>query len=644
MNEFVFLRPQALWLLLPVIFFCVWAIVKRSKAQQQGELIAAHLATQVMKETHQKQKSSGIVNALLLAIMVLALAGPSFSKKEVPVYEAKTARVIVMDMSRSMFATDISPSRLQQARFKALDMVALFEEGETALIAYAGDAYTISPLTSDVKTLDNLIPSLTPDIMPEQGSNVLTGLTAAHNLLEQADYPQGDVILITDGIDYEDESDIRDWLANTPHRLSIYALGSEQGAPISLPDGGFLKDDAGQIVIPKTDFDRLSRLANLGGGQLVRYQPSSDNLGLLANGENTQTTRKAKNQQTLWRIDAGIYLALLALPLLLIQIHRRAIMVCAVCVLFPWQGAHAANWQSWFKNNEQNALHAYAQKEYEQASASHNPLLRGAALYQQQDYQAALSEFNKDASASGLYNQGNALAQLGQIDEAIERYRQALEINPNLHSAATNKTLLEQLKNQQQDQKQNGEQGDQNQSQQDQGSEQQQGQQQGQQQTNDQQQDNGTEQNSQQQSSSDSDNQQRNDAQQNAPQNSAQTTEQDDDATQSEQDAQQQSASDPTMKADDEQPQTSEQDAESSQQQPQDTQQGEHGEGQSEQQVALADAQLSPEEREKMQQLNQLLRKIPDEPEILLRNKMQLEAQKRQRYRRRLPQGEEKSW
>ena len=92
-----------------------------------------------------------------------------------------------MDMSYSMYATDIAPNRLTQARFKALDLLQLFKEGETGLIAYAGDAFTVSPLTTDVTTLENLIPSLSPEIMPSKGSNVLAGIDQAVSLLKAPD-------------------------------------------------------------------------------------------------------------------------------------------------------------------------------------------------------------------------------------------------------------------------------------------------------------------------------------------------------------------------------------------------------------------------------------------------------------------------
>ncbi|MCG7571021.1 VWA domain-containing protein [Pseudoalteromonas sp. CNC9-20] len=632
MTEFTFIRPDALWLLIVVALYMLWRLTGSKRQPSNSQLIAPHLATQVLSQGQQKRAPSHVLSTLLMALMVVAIAGPSFSKKEVPVYQSKMARVLVMDMSRSMYSTDIAPSRLQQARYKALDMVDLFTEGETALVAYANDAYTISPLTSDSQTLTNLIPSLSPDIMPGQGSNVLAGLTQAQELLSQAGYARGDVILLSDGIDADEEADVRDWLASHDYRLHIYAIGTAEGAPINLPDGGFLKDQYGQIVIPTTDFSRLQRLAQAGNGKLLRYQASAANLSVLQSTEQPQQELQQDNKQTLWRIDAGIYLTLLIVPLMLWLMGRRALVLCAFMVLLPQPKAYAAQWQSWFNNEQQNALSAYQNEAYDQASQTENPLIAGAAKYQQQDYQGALDAFASDNSAQGLYNQGNALAQLGQLDEAIERYQQALEKNPELESAARNKALVEQMRQQQQQESQQGN-NEQDSSQNKQQTEQ----------DNDNQQQ-GEQQQSQQGQQQSAD--QRNDANNNDPQNSAQAndessgqqpTESESKQSDSEQSQQQQQRQNGEQQQGDKAQNAEQQQQAQQMQQQQGDQQG------TEQQLAAQASELTPEERERAQQLNQLLRKIPDDPEILLRNKMQLESRKRQRYRR-LPQGVEKSW
>ncbi|MEC8206322.1 MAG: VWA domain-containing protein, partial [Pseudomonadota bacterium] len=163
--DFEFIRPALLWLLIPaLIIFSV--LLVRNKKSAPADLIAPHLAQFVMSDNHKKQSQPLWLVVLFTLLAIVFSAGPSFEKKQVPVFQAKNARVIVMDMSYSMFSTDIAPSRLVQARFKALDMIELFKEGDTALVAYAGSAFTISPLTNDASTLANLIPSLSPDIMP----------------------------------------------------------------------------------------------------------------------------------------------------------------------------------------------------------------------------------------------------------------------------------------------------------------------------------------------------------------------------------------------------------------------------------------------------------------------------------------------
>ena len=203
--DFEFIRPAVLWLLIPSIALFFVALIKHKKTTSE-HLIAPHLAQFIMSESNTKTNQPLWLVALFCSLGILFSAGPSFEKKQVPVFQSKSARVIVMDMSYSMYSTDILPNRLLQSRFKALDMIDLFKEGDTALVAYAGTAYTISPLTNDATTLANLIPSLSPEIMPDKGSNVLAGLDMAKELLTQAGYVDGDIILVTDGIEQQELS------------------------------------------------------------------------------------------------------------------------------------------------------------------------------------------------------------------------------------------------------------------------------------------------------------------------------------------------------------------------------------------------------------------------------------------------------
>ncbi|MBB1399300.1 VWA domain-containing protein [Pseudoalteromonas sp. SG44-8] len=634
--DFEFIRPTVLWLLVPVCLVFTIAIIKHKKTSQ-GELIAAHLAKFVINTNNQKNTQPMWLIALFAVLAVIFSAGPSFEEKQVPVFQSKNARVIVMDMSLSMYSTDIAPSRLVQARFKALDMIKLFKEGDTALVAYAGTAYTISPLTNDAATLENLIPSLSPDIMPDKGSNVLAGLDAAKELLTQAGYLEGDIILVTDGIEQSEQQDISQFTDANPYRLNIYGIGTEQGAPIKLPEGGFLKDSYGQIVVPTINISMLNGLARNSGGKFATYQPSARDIQIFAPSANSEILKNEKQSQALWRIDAGIYGLFILLPMMLWIFRRGAFAAAFLVVSFlPQHNAYAVELPSVFKNQDQRALDAYQQGEYEQAATADSSQLKGAALYQQGNFDAALAQFSQDKSATGLYNYGNALAKAGKLDEAIAAYQQAQTLQDDFTQAKENQALVEQLKNQQQQQQnQQGQDGEQNQDQKSQDGEQGQDQQnkdksqQGEQPNQDQQSQQGdqSKQSDDQQDGKPSDQQT---DKQNEPQMEAEPEQGDKTDGQQQQDAQTEPQDDSAN--DNKQPQP--------QMTPEQQQQAE--EAAKQQAMQAQTAELTNEEKEKAQQLSQLLRKVPDDPAILLRNKMQLEAQKRNNQRR--PQGVEKSW
>lgn len=629
--DFEFIRPAILWLLIPAIGLFFVALIKHKKTTDV-QLIAPHLAQFVISDTNTKASQPLWLIAVFCSLGVLFSAGPSFEKKQVPVFQSKSARVIVMDMSYSMYSTDILPNRLTQARFKSLDMIELFKEGDTALVAYAGTAYTISPLTNDATTLSNLIPSLSPDIMPDKGSNVLAGLDMAKELLNQAGYIDGDIILITDGIEQEEQSDVTSFINNTTFRLNIYGVGSEEGAPIKLPEGGFLKDRYGQIVIPTINISQLKSLATRSGGKFARYQPSNSDINTFSPMANSELLKDETQSQALWRIDAGIYGLLLLLPFGLYLFRRSAFLGAVLLLTFlPQQNAYALELPTLLKNTDQRALTAYKNEEYDKAANAKSNQLKGAALYKQGNYNAALDAFSQDKSATGYYNYGNALAKAGKLEEAINAYKQAQTLQSNFSQAADNQALVEQLLNQQEQQNQQEQSGNESQNQESQ-------------QQSDQNQQSNNEQSGQEQHN----NEQNDSAKGESQSDASEKSEQESEPSKGQTGEQSQERNKPDMQAQPQSEQSENKNAEQLDQQPQSQAISEQPVSDEQKQKAQQQAmqaqasELTNEEKEKAQQLNQLLRKVPDDPAILLRNKMQLEAQKRQ-YQRR-PTGVEKSW
>jgi len=639
--DFEFIRTALLWLLIPAVALFFVALIKHKKTTSE-QLIAPHLAQFIMSEANTKASQPLWLVALFCSLGILFSAGPSFEKKQVPVFQSQSARVIVMDMSYSMYSTDILPNRLMQSRFKALDMIELFKEGDTALVAYAGTAYVISPLTNDATTLSNLIPSLSPEIMPDKGSNVLAGLDMAKELLTQAGYIDGDIILVTDGIDQQEQSDVSSFTSNTQYRLNIYGVGTAQGAPIKLPEGGFLKDRYGQIVVPTINASQLKNLASSSGGKFASYQPSNNDINTFAPNAQSELLKDEKQSHALWRIDAGIYGLLLLLPFGLYLFRRAALLGAFLAFGFlPQQNAYAVELPTLLQNADQRALEAYNNKEYDAATQAQSSELKGAALYQQGNFDAALNEFSNDKSATGLYNYGNALAKAGKLEDAIEAYKQAQTLQDDFTQAADNQALVEQLLNQQEQQDQQSD-GDDSQDQDDSQKKDEQNQGQNSEQSKQDQQQNGDKSDSEKgenESQSSSDEKSDKESEQSKDQQ-GEPSEQSD--KQNEPDMQAQPQSEQGQNKDADQPKEDEQQQSKPQaisEQPATDEQKQNAQQQAMQAQA---SELTNEEKEKAQQLNQLLRKVPDDPAILLRNKMQLEAQKRQ-YKRR-PTGVEKSW
>lgn len=607
-SDFHFLRPMLL-LLLPVVAllaYWLWRYQPNNNAWQAW--VSAHLQQLLLTDRQQQRHSRQHfwLALLLFSCAVFAAAGPSWQKIPQPAFQLNKATVLVMDMSLSMLATDAKPNRLAQAKFKALDYASQLGEGELALVSFAADAFVISPLTPDHNNIKLLLPDLTPEIMPAQGSNVAEALRLADQLLQQAGYPKGDIVLMTDGFSANHYQQLRDQLNQFPHRISVLAFGSAEGAPIQLSSGELLKDQRGQIVLPKVAFTQLRSLAELTGGVFSRNTFDTSDVASLLSLQPLdllqQSSENANMMGDQWQ-DAGVYLTWLLLPLAL-WLGKRSQLLLLLCCL--WQPntvqAFEFTWQDLWQTKQQQAQTAYQQQDYASARQKFSqPLWQGNAAYRAGDYAAAADHYRQDNSAAGQFNLGNSLAQQQQYAEALAAYQQALKQQPDFTKAEQNASLMEKLLAEQQDKQQQPSDGQQQ-------GEQQSGEQQDQQSQSEQQQSGQPQQGEQQQQGQDNAGQQDNSEQANA-----------------ESGAEQEPQPAPAKP----EPATAEEAAEA--------------DAAKEQATEKAVTQAWPNaSAEQTQQLDSLMRKVQDDPSLLLRNKMLLEYQKRQQQR--LPQGEEQEW
>ncbi len=461
--NFHFMRP--LWLLgLPLLGLLLWHLWRRrvEPASNWSKVIDPEL----LPALSEGAASAGsklplwlLAAAWLLA--VVALAGPTWEKLPQPVYQKQDALVILLDLSPSMYAQDVEPSRLVRAQREIRDVLRLRTEGMTALVAYANDAHVVTPLTDDSETISLLLPSLEPGTMPSIGNQPVRALELAAELVANSPVESARVLFITDRIPAEDFTALGQLATGASLRLSVLGIGTDAGAPIPLARGGFLKDSTGAMVVAGLNDAQLARWALTGP---VRYQRSvfSDrdiehllrpDPGELAN----PGVQAADTQQRFdnWR-DAGPWLVLGLLPLALLAFRRGWLLgLVGAGLLLPSQQGHAFSWSDLWLTDDQQGLSLLQEGEAEQAAETFsNPQWQGAARYRAGDYSGAAEAFAGDNSSSGHYNRGNALARSGDLEQALEAYERALEIDPGNEDAASNREQVEKLLQQQEQQQQ----------------------------------------------------------------------------------------------------------------------------------------------------------------------------------------------
>lgn len=471
MSDFQLLNPNWLYAIIPAVLLSIWLYRK----PKTTSLIANHLSQQLGLD--QTKTHSSVVGVLLSAwlIAIIALAGPSFQKQQVPSFGVNNARVIVMDMTLSMYATDLAPNRLTQARYKVMDLLPALKEGTTGLVAYSADGYMISPLTNDTNTLASLIPNLSPDIMPTHGSNASAGVKKAIDMLTQAGHQQGDIILVADGLSSAESDNIATQLKGTNWNLSVMSVGTAQGAPIRLPSGNMFTHD-GVTVVAKADLNALQLLAQTGHGVYTALRTDDVDIQTLTQALNHVELKTSKQNKGSPELEVHINNGFWLLPILLIlalgAFRRGGIFSLALLVSLPLlqpQDAFAAqetqpqttpasslDITSAFKTPDQQGYQSYQAKDYAKAATQfENRSWQGAAQYQAGNYQAAIQSLQGLKDEDSRYNLANAQAQAGQLEQAKQGYEDILKTNPNHADAKKNLEIVNKALQQQKQQQKN---------------------------------------------------------------------------------------------------------------------------------------------------------------------------------------------
>ena len=460
-QDFHFLRP--LWLLgaLPALVLAFLWVRRQWRSSPWRDALAPELLAVLLEPqpAARRRLAPWVLAAALLAGAV-SLAGPTWQRLPQPVEQKQDALVILFDLSLSMFAEDLAPSRLTRATHKIADVLHRREEGFTALVAYAGDSHVVAPLTDDVRTIENLLTALSPAMMPVLGSSPGGALELAHELFDNAGLEQGRILLVTDGVDAVSD------LASRCRRgfpLAVLGVGTSAAAPIPLDamdrPGQHLADRQGAPVRAPLDAERLAAVADLCRGRYRSIEVGDADIAqLLATPLPSAEESVATDRLFDAWADLGYWGAAALVPLLLLGFRKGFLACLPLCVsvglaasLLPAPAA-AGFWADLWSRRDQQGYEALQEGQPENAASLFaDPAWRNAAKYRSEDYQGAAAGWSKaGGAATELYNLGNALARLGDYQGAIAAYEEALAAAPDHADAAFNKALVEQLLQQQQ--------------------------------------------------------------------------------------------------------------------------------------------------------------------------------------------------
>lgn len=317
MTEFHFLRP--LWLLLlPFVFALAWwwRGQRVTHGGWSGFVDAHLLAAQFSFSGGQSTRWLRRTAPIAAVIALLAASGPTWEKENAQVMRQQSGRVFVLDLSQSMNASDLKPSRLIMARLKLVDLLQASRDRQVGLVVFAAEPYVVSPLTDDALTLRETASALTTALVPTQGSNLEAAIEYARKLLSQSGLPQGELVLITDSKPSDAAIAAAKRSAQADVSVSVLAVGTELGAPIPDRNGKAIRGNDGRPVIVGLPSAELKKLAAAGNGRFSLLQADSsdvaalipflDELGTQTEGEQDRTTEQ-------W-VDRGPWLLWLLLP------------------------------------------------------------------------------------------------------------------------------------------------------------------------------------------------------------------------------------------------------------------------------------------------------------------------------------------
>ena len=450
LSDFQFLRPA--WLLL-IFFGALLPLLWRRSHDQQRRLraiIAPHLLAHLLITPQDNHRLRPVhLTAALLILGAIAAAGPTWEQDRPAFLENRAPLIIALDLSPSMDATDIQPSRLEAAKHKLHELIARRSGAHTALIAYAGSAHLVLPATDDPALLDSFIQALATNLIASPGKNVAEVIEQAKRLLQAQNTP-ATLLLVTDGADTTRLAGLKQQLQDSALQVLVLAVGSANGGIIRNADGQPRTDSNGRPELGSFDQAALKQLAAVTDAPLGSLTINDDDLDWIEGHARQHFQAASDEQRELHWKDAGYWLCIPLLILAFFSVRRgwslnwTAALILGVGLQPAPAQANALS-DAFFTRDQQGRWAFEHQHFPAAASLFEDPYWKGIAAYNAADFDLALASFAQLDTPQAYFYLGNIYVRRFKFDQAIAAYTRALALQPKFPEASANLALAQAL-------------------------------------------------------------------------------------------------------------------------------------------------------------------------------------------------------
>lgn len=430
------IRPGWLLAFIPalLILWLLWS--QDSVARQLSRIVSPHLLQHLLIRPQGRARIRPIyLLGVGVILMVVALAGPAWQREPLPFAEDEAPLVLVMGLAESMDSKDVKPSRLERAKQKGRDLLALRPGARTGLVAYAGSAHMVLPLTDDLNILETYLDALETSIMPVAGNDTSKALLLAQQMLT-SETVAGSILLMTDGVEAQAVPDFVEHSRESKHALVVLALNPYADKSEENPETVSFKTLAKQggihvttLTVDDTDVHRIN----------ARIQ---SHMKLVQDQNNNQR----------WQ-DVGYWLILPIVIIAAVWFRRgwsiqwvaAAVLLTVFCQPNTASASGFRFMNLWLTPDQQGRYHFDRANYMEAAERFEDPLWKGTACYAAGKFDEAIIQFTRVKTAEGFFNLGNAQSHKGDYPAALTAYEKALSLKKDYQEARFNLEYIQLL-------------------------------------------------------------------------------------------------------------------------------------------------------------------------------------------------------